>query len=822
MSVIQGIGSDEVSTGFYPFNISNSLSFDDSSSDFLSFTPSGDGDNLKKYTISLWFKRSNLSTAFPTLIGANKSSGRDDAIRFGQLSGGDEIYIFFDEATKALKTDRVFRDVSAWYHLVLRVDTADSTDTERVKLYINGDIQTLTGTYPDINYEGGFNRAGEHTIGKRPQGNFYDGYIAEVNFIDGTALTPSSFGETKNDIWVAKNTSSLTFGTNGFRLQFQQSGTGTGSSSTIGADTSGRNNHFTSSGHPDQTLDSPTKNHATLGAQRILTHTLSDGNLKSTNSSGTHGGTTATFNYPTSGKWYHEVTIDAEDSSGGNGVGIGNQIDRDVTDWGNFANLVAYLSNGNKFIETGATSYGTGQNANNIVGVAFDADNQTLEFYLADSAGQTASSQGTIPTSEMDGRLDFNNLCPLVFGRNTGQTFNFGQSAFNGTDGSGTLPTGFKALNTANLADPGIDPAAGETPDEYFDSKLYSGNSSTHVITGLQFQPDFVWIKSRTLDISHALFDVLRGTSSVNTTNTALGSDRADAEGNANGVLSFFNSDGFTLDRGSSGNNNLKESLTNRSGETYVAWTWKAGGSGSSVSAGSISTGPNVPSIASTQSVSTETGFSIVSYQGNGTNDATVQHGLSQKPELSIIKNRSANSTNWDVSFEGITGGTSLNLDTTADVFTPTLGNHERGTQVLTLKDGSSGRTRVNTNSQNYIAYCFHSVNGYSKISIYKGNGSSDGTFVFTGFRPAWLIIKRFDGGAESWNIVDKKRNPFNGAKTLLRADLVNDEDDATNGIDLLSNGFKVRDNIGNYNTNDADYLYMAFADQPFKYSNAR
>ena len=800
MSVIQGIGSDEVSTGFYPFQIDQSLMFNSGDQTFLSRTT---GTATNTFTFSTWLKRGDISAGDFQYIFASGASG----LAIGKASGGvleDRFYVHDGSANT--QADPLIRDPSSWYHVVLSANSGTGV------LYINGESVKTGISVASLSTGSGLTR-----IGRFGDGNFYlDGYLAETHLVTGSALTPTSFGETKNDIWVPKDYSG-SYGDDGFKLTYANS-------SDIGADSSGENHNFTSNSfQPDNVVsDSPTKNFATLGAQPIVNHTLSEGRLKTTNSTTNHGGTTATFNYPTTGKWYHEVTILAETDDKGQGVGIGNQRARSQTQWGNFVNVVAYLSDGTKHQVGGYASYGTAHAVGNIIGVAYNADDQELEFYRATAAGQTASSQGTITTAQMDGLVDFANLTPVAFGRQVTQTFNFGQSTFNGTDGSGSLPTGFSALNTANLANPAIDPADDETPDQYFDTKLYSGNSSTHVITGLQFQPDFVWIKARTEDISHALFDVLRGTSSVNTTNTALGSDRADAEGNTNGVLSSFNSDGFTLDRGNSGNNNLKEVLTNRSGENYVAWTWKAGGSGSSVSAGSISTGPNVPSIASTQSVSTETGFSIVSYQGNGTNDATVQHGLSQKPELSIIKNRSANSTNWDVSFEGITGGTSLNLDTTADVFTPTLGNHERGTQVLTLKDGSSGRTRVNTNGQNYIAYCFHSVDGYSKISIYKGNGSSDGTFVFTGFRPAWLIIKRFDGGAESWNIVDKKRNPFNGAKTLLRADLLNDEDDATNGIDLLSNGFKVRDNIGNYNTNDADYLYMAFADQPFKYSNAR
>ena len=198
-----------------------SLKFNDDESQYLSWTPAAAG-NRKTYTISLWFKRANISIAYPTLIGANVSSGRDDAIRFGGGSGGDDLYIFFDEASKALKTNRVFRDTASWYHLVLAVDTTQATDTNRVKVYINGVQETsfASATYPAQNYEGGFSRTAEHSIGKRPQGNYFDGYLSDINFIDGQALDASSFGETVDGYWKAKDYAG-TYGTNGFRLSFQ-------------------------------------------------------------------------------------------------------------------------------------------------------------------------------------------------------------------------------------------------------------------------------------------------------------------------------------------------------------------------------------------------------------------------------------------------------------------------------------------------------------------------------------------------------------------------------------------------------------------------
>lgn len=809
MSIIQGIGSDEVSTGFYPHSINQSLRFNDDDDTHLDRTMVSATDN-KKYTMAFWVKRCSLGL-FQFIFTAGTSPNgyfsfnNDDTIKIRNAAGSHDFV-----------TTQKFRDIGSWYHFTYSFDSANSI----AKLYVNGTQVTdfSTQVQPGANEASVINSAVAHVIGNFSANGLYDidMYLAEFYFVDGHALTPSTFGETKNDIWVAKNASptikALTngFGNNGFHLTFSDS-------SDIGADSSGEGHNFTpDSFQPDNVVsDSPTKNFATLGAQPIVNHTLSEGGLKTTNSSTNNGGTTATFNYPTAGKWYHEVTILAETDDRGQGVGIGNQRARSQTQWGNYLNLIGYLSSGEKLVDTGYASYGTAHAVGNIIGVAYNADDQELEFYLANAAGQTASSQGTITTAQMDGVVDFANLTPLAFGRQVTQTFNFGQSAFNGTDGSGTLPTGFEALNTANLADPGIDPAAGETPDEYFDTILYQAATSNGTYTrgSIAFTPDWSWIKNRNDSERHLWADVIRGNTSM--TDKWLVSDDSAVEG-ANGVS------GTTFSVTSSGYQFVESSIDTGelffNNRLYVGWNWKAGTSQSfSGESGTLD---------STVSSSSEAGFSIVKYTGGS--DERVKHGMGTNniPEMILVKSTS-DASNWAVYHIGLSANHFIELNSTGAQQSGSnprfqgTGGASVPTDTYFFVNNYSGSTTNNSNSI-YIAYCFRSVDGYSKISKYKGNGSADGTFVFTGFRPAWLMIKRFDSGSESWNIVDNKRNPFNGAKTLLRADVTNQESDATNGIDLLSNGFKVRDNIGNYNTGDADYLYMAFADQPFRYSNAR
>jgi hypothetical protein len=325
---------------------------------------------------------------------------------------------------------------------------------------------------------------------------------------------------------------------------------------------------------------------------------------------------------------------------------------------------------------------------------------------------------------------------------------------------------------------------------------LYTGNGSTQDITTVGFQPNFTWIKNRSATDSHQLFDAVRGVT------TAIHANTTAAEAANDDTLTHFLSNGFTTG---------DDVVTNTNSENYVAWNWKANGSGSSNTTGSIN---------STVSANADAGFSIVSYTGNATSGATVGHGLSKAPQLILLKSRSA-VTDFVVYSETIGAGKFLRLsshvaaDTSSAVFNDTAPT----SSVFSLGNNSD----PNSNGEPYIAYCFHSVDGYSKVGSYKGNGNDNGTFVFTGFRPAFILCKHTSSG-QSWQLHDTKRDTFNLAKKVLFPDITNvEQDSADNGaLDFLSNGFKWRMDDADQNGNTIVYTYLAIAETPFKYSNAR
>jgi len=270
-----------------------------------------------------------------------------------------------------------------------------------------------------------------------------------------------------------------------------------------------------------------------------------------------------------------------------------------------------------------------------------------------------------------------------------------------------------------------------------------------------------------------------------------------------------FDNDGFTTGTpsqyGSLGSN------TN----TIVTWAWRGGGSASSNSSGSIT---------SSVSANTEAGFSIVSYTGNATAGATVGHGLSSTPEMYIVKSRSL-TTGWvtyhkDMASSPEDGYLILNG---TDAFYDTIVWNDTPPTSSVFSVAATGYSSNNSGAT-YIAYCFHSVDGYSKIGSYTGNGNADGPVIYTGFKPAWILIKRTDAGGWSWNIIDSTRNPHNEAENYIFPNASDAElgNTGLDGFDLLSNGFKILNNYGYTNASGSNYIYLAFAEQPFKYSNAR
>jgi hypothetical protein len=363
-------------------------------------------------------------------------------------------------------------------------------------------------------------------------------------------------------------------------------------------------------------------------------------------------------------------------------------------------------------------------------------------------------------------------------------------------------------LSTANLPDPAIDPAKGSSPADYFDVFTWTGTGNTgRSFTDLSFQPDLVWAKNRNKAYGNVLYDSVRGAGA----NKELSSDITGAEGSLvtsiYDYLSSFDSNGFTSTF--SGSNFA--AYFNDLNDPFVAWNWKANGSGVSNTDGSIT---------STVSANTESGFSVVSWSGNQTSGADVGHGLNSAPQIIITKCRT-HATSWVVGIGGISGfgvNDYLILQTTNAKASSSTFYQAYDTDTFTV--GVSAADEMNKTGRDYISYCFHSVEGFSKFSSYTGNGSTDGPFVYTGFRPAFLLVKHING-TQDWHMLDSERGSYNVIGPYLYANSNGSENNATK-VDFLSNGFKIRVGDNAMNSNGNTLIYMAFAENPFKYSNAR
>ena len=335
-----------------------------------------------------------------------------------------------------------------------------------------------------------------------------------------------------------------------------------------------------------------------------------------------------------------------------------------------------------------------------------------------------------------------------------------------------------------------------DKPNLHFNTKLYTGNgSSGNAITGVGFQPDWVWIKNRNDSASHNLYDAVRGTSAGKLKSNATAAESYNAQD-----LSVFGTDGFTV-----GSNNE----VNGSSDNMVSWNWKAANSaGSSNSDGSIT---------STVSANTTAGFSIVSYTGTNAN-ATVGHGLGVAPKVIILKNRDT-TNNWCVAHSSIGFSKHLALNTTDAAASSSVRFQDTNPTSTVYSVGAAGET--NGSGNDIIAYCFAEKAGYSKFNSYTGNGNTDGVFVYTGFKPAWIMGKKSAGATNNWYIFDAVRDPFNLTQRKLRPDTNAAEDNnSSKAIDILSNGFKIRNSDSEFNNNGSTYIYMAFAENPIVGSN--
>jgi len=794
--------SSNVSGGFYPKTIGQSLRFNDDDSAYLSKTDFGTSTNTAKRTFSTWIKSCDQSyTTYDHIIGAGSASidgfGFSSDAKLQFLRGGSEV----DTGT------RVIRDPGAWYHIMF---TWDSTAGEWY-IYVNGE-QDSTGVAG-----GALSKIGQsgqtNTIMKRSNASQYiHGYLAETVFLDGYIGDVNDFGEFKENVWVPKNISAagLTYGNNGFYLDYADS-------TDLGKDVSGQGNHWTANNlaASDVVLDSPTNNFCTWNPleernQKDIvppddfTGTLSEGNLEwdSPTCSTRNHVATSTF-WVGSGKWYWEGVM-TRDSGGQSRFAMGTKYFPTRYDW-------FYAS---------TASVGT------VYGIKVDLDTNSLQYttdgitysnFTAD--GSNSSSLGDYPLTAMF--VGCNSAAVANFGQDS--TFAGNKTAGGNTDSNGigdfyyTPPSGFLALSTANLtAAEAVDPAQDNSPQDYFNPVLYAGTSTTNSVTGVGFQPDFVWIKDRSTGNSHAMFDVVRGTSAAGTTNTAIGSNRPDAEGNGNGVLSSFNTDGFTVDDGSSGS--FPDTLVNDSPDNYVAWNWNAGGSTTS---GTATGGGGSRSYS--YRASQDSGVSIVIWTGDGTDGGQVPHGLTGGVDTAFVKRRDS-SLDWHVWHSAMPSGEGyfLSLNKTDGEGTTSYGRcdlNDSGT-ALTFHAGANGMRNVNLSGATYVAYVFKSVEGFSKFGSYTGYQITDGPFVYTGFRPAFLLVKNANF-AEIWPMWDAKRDPENPVNLPVYANLTNNESTARE-IDFLSNGFKIRNADTSDNRSGDTHIYWAFAENPFKYANAR
>ncbi len=758
----------------------------------------GSAGNRKTGTWSAWIKLGDIDTNGAQIFTAyNNTSGSYtlnewcSLIFKGPTTGTSAYFDWICAAGGSIQgrliTNQLFRDNSAWYHVVINWDTTQATASNRMKMYVNGVQITSfsTATYPSQNVDFYYNSANMHSMGitflSGSTFSYYDGYIANIHSIDGQALDPTYFGEFSSitGSWGPKKYAG-TYGTNGFNLDFSDnSGTGT---TALGADRSGASNNWTLTNYSvtagvtnDSLTESPTNygvdtglggevrgnfctwNPVDTGGLAGGSRIISNGNLTIADAATTYGLAARGTHHFSSGKWYWEINctnvtgtytnigVTSQDGSGTtNDVGIFYQCS-------GYRNTHSYSGN--------EIAYGTSYTTGDVIGVALDCDGGQLTFY------KNGVSQGAISITAGA------KYSPAVGdGANSVQyvlDLNAGQRPF-----SYAAPSGYKALCTQNFPDPTI-----KRPSDYADVSSYSGSGSTVNKTGIRFQPDLLWFKDRTNAQNHKIVDSVRGASLGLSSNTT-GADSTD-------TIVTINSDGFSLATGN-------RAYSDSNADSYISWLWKKG---------------SLP------------GLDIVSYTGDNSANKNISHSLGVAPAFAIVKRRGA-ASNWWAWHKALTGATYFcDLNNTAaqtNTNTPWGTGNWSSTQFMVTNNATENANAVDT----YIAYLFAEVEGFSKFGSYGGNGSTDGVFVWCGFKPKFILIKRADTTSD-WMILDSVRDPYNSASARLLTDTTDIESSGTHLVDFLSNGFKLR-NTSSYNASGGGYIFAAFADVPFKYARAR
>ena len=776
--------------------IKRSLRFNHDDSPYLSFTPSTTG-NQKIWTFSAWIKRTEVTDDRHYIYSANDGNSGYFALYFDN----DNIKTYFDPGNNyGTVNDREYRDVTAWMHIVHQVDATNTVQ----RIWINGVEETLSSSRNPGNNNYPMNESGKSiVIGRHSWGTSYysNWYLAEVNHVDGQLISPTDFGFTDpvTNIWMPKRYEG-TYGTNGFYLDFSDNS----STAALGIDKSPNGNDFTVNNFSvgawpdnDSVIDTPTNNFNTFNHNDKNTNVpLVNGALE-TAATATGGHYPAFTTMPAkSGKWYLEWKLLTNDSC----LPSIMEAEHDNTSYntdstvGNNTSTVNkrgygfQTGNGNKKSESGNESYGSAMTSSDTGQCAFDAD--TGKIYWGknntwfDSGNPETGANPAFSGIDMSKEYLF---AWHVYGNNNNVSVNFGSQGF-----TYTPPAGFKALCQQNLPLT-QSPSVISRPQRHFEAITYDGNGSARSITGLEFKPDFVWIKERTAGTTsgNRLFDSIRGAGNV------LLSDSTSAELDRSTELTSFDTNGFSLG---------DATTVNENGSTVVAWCWKAGGTAVTNNDGSI---------ASSVSANQEAGFSIVVYTGNGTagGGGTIGHGLGKTPEIMFVKNR-ADASNWSVNGNAggrlIYGTNKLQLHVSSALVSDT--NEVTAANATTFTVTTSGAT--NGQNDSHVAYCWVSVPGFSKFGKYTGNGSSNGQYIHLGFRPACIIIKNTTT-ATSWVIYDNKRSPFNEVDEVLYPSGTGQRATGDNEVDFLANGFKYRAAANKVNSGNKIYIYMAWAEHP-------
>ena len=772
------------------------------------------------YTFSAWVKHQKLDDY--KYIFSSGSAGL--AFNGTTTNNGNELYIY--NGSDLLNATAHINDPSSWYHIVMKVSSTTAYT------YING-VLTHNGVT-------GFNISNSNTtkIGDYTTDHEFDGYIADVHFVNGQALDPTSFAytEPQTGIWRPKKYTG-TFGTDGFHLEFKDNS----SVSALGKDTSGNGNDLTATGfavnvgkNDDSMFDTPTNNFPTL-SQVDRTYTtgavLYDGNLRwYYNYKPASKTVRATMALPSRGKIYMEW--ENEQNSGQPGRmswGLvrydSERQNYDVQAY-NDVDYVSISYGGSIWVGTtnitapasfNAPTYYAGERSAMAIDCSTGdfwlgkvATNRATTWYANDGGTDGDPAGGNNKTGTLPNFTTATEWIPFVGWHDGGAgsstafyaNINFGNHEF-----QGTVPTGFKKLCSNNI--PSTTPIY--NPKKHFHTLTYSGNGSNgHQITGLDFTPDFVWIKVRNTAGSHYLVDSVRGLGTGDSYRALYTEGAAVEYAAENDQLRSLNHGGFTLD-----DNTDNSFYINRSSDTYVAWCWKAGGTAVTNNDGTIAT-----QVSANQTA----GFSVLTYTGTGA-DGTIGHGLGKVPAFVIIKNRDR-AVEWIVKHHKLNSGKIVYLDIEPGEDGATGSNNgiigdlnNASTISLSRTSNSGNYNNVNYSGEKFVAYCWAEIPGYSKMGLYTANGGqgggTSGPFVYTGFKPAWILVKRRDA-TKGWGLIDSVRSASgNPTNNILFPDL-NNQDYTSSGheVDFLSNGFKVRNNNNRWNTNGGTYIYVAFAEQ--------